>query len=100
MYELRFTKAAAEDLEALQREPLRLKRMRKTLGLLQVNPRYPGLNSHRYENFPGHPKEKVWDSYVDQGAGAWRVFWMYGPDEKRGGAPVPVITVLAITPHP
>lgn len=101
MYELRFTKATAEALAVMeQRDQLRLRRVRKTLGLLQTNPRHPGLNSHRYESFPGHPTVKVWDSYIDQGAGAWRVFWTYGPDEKRSGEVVRVITVLAITPHP
>lgn len=100
MYELRFTRAAADALAALERDPSRLKRVRKALVRLQVNPRHPGLSSHRYESFPGHPKAKVWDSYLDQGAGAWRVFWMYGPDEKRGDEPVRIITVLAITPHP
>lgn len=99
MYKLRFTKAAADALAALERDPLRLKRVRKTLALLEVNPRHPGLNSHRYESFPGHPKEKVWDSYVDQGAGAWRVFWRYGPSDLQGES-ANIITVLAITPHP
>jgi hypothetical protein len=101
VYELRFSNAAADTLAALeQRDPRRLKRVRKTLALLQANPRHPGLSSHQYENFPGHPKEKVWDSYVDQGAGAWRVFWRYGPEDQRGDSVVRVITVLAITPHP
>ncbi|MGH8906913.1 MAG: hypothetical protein ACRD0K_10445 [Egibacteraceae bacterium] len=101
MYELRFAKAAAQALTDLeQRDRTRLRRVRKTLGLLQANPRHPGLNSHRYESFPGQPTVKVWDSYSDQGAGASRIFWTYGPDEKRGGEAVRVITVLAITPHP
>lgn len=100
MYELRFTKSARDALAALERDPRRLRRVRKTLGYLQANPRYPGLNSHPYENFPGRPKEKVWDSYVDQGPGAWRIFWMYGPDEKRGDESIRVITILAIVPHP
>ncbi len=101
MYELRFAKAAAQALTELeQRDSLRLRRVRKTLGLLQTNPRHPSVNSHRYERFPGHPTTKVWDSYIDQGAGAWRIFWAYGPDEKRNGDVIRIITILAITPHP
>jgi hypothetical protein len=79
----------------------KLKKVQKALGLLEQNPRYPGLNSHQYENFPGYPKVKVWDSYVEnQAPNAWRIFWMYGPNELNDGTDVPVITILAITPHP
>jgi hypothetical protein len=31
---------------------------------------------------------------------AWRIFWRYGPDEDENGHRLPVITILAITPHP
>jgi hypothetical protein len=67
------------------------------------------LRSHQYENFPGLPKAKVWESYVENKTpGAWRIFWMYGPEERVDGADVAVITVLIITvitvliitPHP
>ncbi|WP_211472732.1 hypothetical protein [Actinocrinis puniceicyclus] len=71
------------------------------MALLEQNPRYPGLHSHQYENFPGAPKEKVWDSYVENKApNAWRIFWTYGPNETVDGKETAVITVLAITPHP
>jgi hypothetical protein len=32
--------------------------------------------------------------------GACRIFWHCGPDEIKGKKRVPVITVVAITPHP
>ncbi|WP_441247862.1 hypothetical protein [Kitasatospora sp. McL0602] len=57
---------------------------------------------HRYHARPGHLGERVFDSYVDRGTGAWRLFWTWGPAETddqdcgdRG-----VVTVLVIGPHP
>jgi hypothetical protein len=42
---------------------------------------------------------KVWDSYVENRTpSAWRIFWHFGPDEPE--AQLPVITVLAMGPHP
>jgi len=31
---------------------------------------------------------------------AYRIFWQYGPDEAKGKKRIPIITVVAITPHP
>ncbi|MFF2751944.1 hypothetical protein ACFVVA_41215 [Kitasatospora sp. NPDC058048] len=105
MYVLRFTEDAAETLRRLaagpKADPVKLRKVRKALALLQTDPRYPGLHSHQYEAFPGHAAEKVWDSYVENhNPSAWRIYWMYGPDEKTDqGEPVSVITVLVIGPH-
>ncbi|MDX2113751.1 MAG: hypothetical protein SFW63_08490 [Alphaproteobacteria bacterium] len=72
----------------------RLKAVRKTLGLLQTNPRHPGLNTHKYHSLHGPRGEDIFEAYAENNTpGAYRVFWFYGP-EKR------VITILAITPHP
>ncbi|ASF06225.1 hypothetical protein NBRGN_054_00200 [Nocardia brasiliensis NBRC 14402] len=102
-YELRFARAAADALQKLAERPntaTKLKKVHKALGLLQADPLYPGLNSHLYQNFPGLEKNKVWDSYVENHTpGAWRVYWMYGPDIERDGELVSIITVLAIGPH-
>ncbi|PXX54571.1 hypothetical protein DFR70_12412 [Nocardia tenerifensis] len=102
-YELRFAPAAADALHSLTQRPntaTKLRKVRKALGLLQTDPLYPGLNSHRYQNFPGLEKEKIWDSYIENHTpGAWRVYWMYGPDIERAGEPISIITVLAIGPH-
>ncbi|MGH3679683.1 MAG: hypothetical protein ACRDT2_05395 [Natronosporangium sp.] len=101
-YQLRFAPAAAETLARLERRGsvAKLKKVRKALGLLQTDPMYPGLHSHRYHLFPGLEKDKIWDSYVENRTpGAWRIYWMYGPDEVHDGVDVPVITVLVIGPH-
>jgi hypothetical protein len=100
-YKLRFAGQAAEILEALERggpnEQAKLRKVRRALGKLEQDPRHPGLASHRYESFPVDRDVKVWDSYVENRTpSAWRIFWRYGPDEPDQ----PVITVLAITPHP
>jgi hypothetical protein len=102
--QLRFAPVAAEAVQRLvdggQATAGKLKKVRKALGLLQADPRYPGLHSHLYQHFPGLDKGKVWDSYVENRTpGAWRIFWMYGPNEIRDDVEIPVITVLAIGPH-
>lgn len=101
-YKLRYAKQADEMLSALENDPAqeaRLKKVRKALKHLESNPRHPGLHSHPYESFPVDRNVKVWDSYVeDNTPSAWRIFWRYGPNEPD--ADLPVITVLAITPHP
>ena len=72
----------------------KLKKVRKTLGQIEINPRHPGLNSHQYESLSGPAGEPIWESYVEnQTPGAWRVWWWYGPDNGS-------ITILTIGPHP
>jgi hypothetical protein len=104
-YQLRFGPRAAASLKSLRdggpAVAGKLKKVGKALALLQQDPHYPGLHSHQYQRFPGHETSKVWDSYVEnRSPAAWRVYWMYGPDEKtEDGDPLQVITVLAIRPH-
>jgi hypothetical protein len=100
-FKLRFSPSARALLKELEQggpnEQTRLKKIRKALGHLELDPRYPGLHSHQYESFPVDTDVKVWDSYVENKTpGAWRIFWRYGPNEGD----VSVITVLAIGPHP
>ncbi len=96
-FELKFTKVAEGQLEALSRDghqEKKLIKVRRTLGRLQTNPMHPGLNSHKYSSMAGPNGEEVWDSYVENKTpSAWRVFWHYGPGKR-------VITILTITPHP
>jgi len=73
---------------------VKLRKVRKCLGLLETNPRHPGLQTHEYNSLEGANGEKVWEAYVENKTfSAWRVFWHYGPGKD-------VITILAITPHP
>lgn len=94
--ELRFTKEAAKVLRELETPnfKVKLKKVRKTLALLQQNPQYPGLQSHKYESVTASDGSAVWESYVEnQTPGAWRVFWQYGPGNG-------VLTIVTIGPHP
>ena len=103
-YELRFSPTSADAITKLVNggaaSRAKLKKVRKALGLLQADPMYPGLHSHLYQYFPGLEKGKVWDSYVENRTpGAWRIYWMYGPNEVRDGKEISIITVLVIGPH-
>jgi hypothetical protein len=45
--------------------------------------------------------EKIFEAYAqNKTPGAYRIFWHYGPDEIMGKKRTPVITIVAITPHP
>ncbi len=98
-------KAAAEAAIASRRQSKRrkstkaqglFKQVHKCTTFLLSNPRHPGLCTHEYHSLehPYEPGGKVFEPYVqNRTAGAYRLFWCYGPDKKQ-------ITLLAITPHP
>ncbi len=97
-FTLLLTPQAQSDLAALENDSglaKRLKAARKTLGLLELHgPRYPGLQSHKYDSLEGAHGEDVWESYAEQRTpAAYRIFWHYGPGQRE-------ITILAITAHP
>ena len=103
-YRLKFSTEADEQLRALENggpaTETKLNKVRPALALLEHDPRYPGLRSHQYENFPGAPTAKVWDSYVEnKNPSAWRIYWMYGPNKVVGGTEIAIITVLSIGPR-
>ncbi len=102
--QLRFTPEAAGQLQALAAQPAKTglhKQVLKTLGLLEINPRHPGLHTHAFESFAGAQGERVWEAYAqNKTPGAYRVFFHYGPDEIVKGKHLAVLTILAITPHP
>ncbi len=97
MFELIFTPQANSDLREIEIDPSKkniLKAVRKTLGLMETNPRYPSLNTHEFTSLKGPNGEKVFEAYVQQKTpAAYRIFWYYGPDRNQ-------ITIVAITPHP
>jgi hypothetical protein len=102
--ELRFTPEAAAKLKALGTSPASaglLKQVRKTLGLLETNLKHPSLNTHLYQSLQGPDGEQVFEAYAqNRTPGAYRVFFYYGPDRVTGKKRVPVLTIVAITPHP
>lgn len=102
--ELRFTPEAQRNLQELEASRARqglLKQVRKTLGLLETNLRHPSLNAHVYASLHGPNGEEVFEAYVqNRTPGAFRVFFYYGPDRISGKKRIPVLTIVAITPHP
>lgn len=82
------------DLQANTALAKRYKAVQKAIGLLQTNPRHPGLHTHKYSSLWGPCDEEVFEAYCENRTpGAYRLFWYYGPGKKA-------ITILAITPHP
>ena len=96
-FDLLFTPQAVSDLGKLENAPALLKRLkavRKALGFLQLNPRHPGLNTHKFSSLSGPNGEEVFEAYAENKTpAAYRIFWFYGPEKKH-------ITIIAITPHP
>ncbi len=96
-FRLQFTKEAKENLRKLESDgglSKRLKAVRKALGLLESNPRHPGLRTHEFTSLPGPRGERVFEAYAEQATpAAYRIFWIYGPGKGE-------ITIVAITPHP
>lgn len=96
-FKLLFTKEAKRQIGELERSPDQLKRfraVRKALGLLETNPRYPSLRTHKYQTLTRELGVEVFEAYAEQNTpAAYRIFWHYGPDRGQ-------ITILTITPHP
>lgn len=68
-------------------------RLAKALQHLHTNPRHPGLKTHEIEPLTRRYGMKIWQSYMDQGKQARRIYWTYGPNRQE-------ITILGIEPHP
>lgn len=102
--QLRFTDESAVQLNALSADPAKKglhKQVLKTLGLLELNTRHPGLRTHEYHSLEGMKGERVWEAYAqNKTPGAYRVFFHYGPDEVAGKRRIPIVTIIAITTHP
>lgn len=69
------------------------KRFAKTIKFLSSNPKHPGLQTHEIEELSERYGMKIWQSYLDQGKTARRMYWTYGPNRGE-------ITILGISPHP
>jgi len=96
-FELLFTEQASlafDELEMNKSFQAQFKATRKALGYLEINPRHPSLNTHKFTSLSGPKGEEVFEAYAQNHTpGAYRIFWYYGPDKMQ-------ITIVAITPHP
>jgi hypothetical protein len=101
---VKFTPTADMQLTALEETPAKaaiLRQVRKALGYLELDPRHPSLHTHEFLSLTGLNGEKIFEAYAqNKTPGAYRIFWHYGPDEIVGKKRTPVITIVAITPHP
>lgn len=100
---IKFTPKADEQYSALENAPSKaiFLQVRKALSYLEIDPRHPGLNTHEFTSLAGANGEKMFEAYAQNNTpGAYRIFWHYGPDEAKGKGRTPVITIVAITPHP
>jgi hypothetical protein len=100
---VKFTPTADAQYTALEKasNAALVVQVRKAIGYLEIDPHHPGLHTHEFTSLCGANGEKVFEAYAQNNTpGAYRIFWHYGPDETKGRKRIPVITVLAITPHP
>ncbi len=97
MFEIYYTNLAEEQLFILKKDQglkKRYKAVVKSINLLAVNPRHPGLCTHEFTSMKGPAGEKIFEAYAEQKTpAAFRIFWYYGPSKKQ-------ITILTIIPHP
>jgi len=102
--QIKFTPTADGQLTALQDLPSSaaiFQQVRKAIGYLEIDPHHSSLNTHEFTSLTGANGEKVFEAYAQNNTpGAYRIFWHYGPDETKGKTRIPVITIVAITPHP
>ena len=101
---IKFTPTADKQLTALEGTTSKaavLAQVRKALGYLELDPHHPSLHAHEFLSLTGVHGEKIFEAYAQNNTpGAYRIFWHYGPDEIMGKKRTPVITIVAITPHP
>ena len=105
MFELEWADKAQETYNLLKDDAShknRHKAVKKTLKFLARDPRHNSLQTHEYVSLRGPNGEKVFEAYAQQKtSAAYRVFWYYGVDKiDKNGKRIPIITILAITPHP
>jgi hypothetical protein len=99
---IKFTPTADEQYKALEHAKAAIfVQVRKALGYLEIDPHHPSLNTHEFTSLTGANGEKVFEAYAQNNTpGAYRIFWHYGLYETKGKKRTPVITIVAITPHP
>ena len=100
---IKFTPTADNHYKALENslsQAAVFQQVRKALGYFELDPHHPSLNTHEFTSLAGVHGEKVFEAYAQNNTpGADRIFWHYGPDEIKGKKRIPVITIVAITPH-
>lgn len=95
---------ARGEYRSLEADPSKakiLEQVRKVLAFMEVNLEHPSLQTHKLKEISTTSGDPIFEAYVQQHTpGAYRIFFHYGPDELQGGKRIPVLTILAIIPHP
>jgi hypothetical protein len=94
-YQVLLTTKVSEVLDQLKAgDQRKTKKVVKALALLEADPAYPGLASHRFDALDKTFDQTIWESYVENDTpSAWRIWWYFGPDQGQ-------ITVVDVGPHP
>lgn len=96
-YKLLLTDELRDGLKAISQDPAMAGlefQLKAAITKIAHNPRYKGLNSHKYQSLNDRYGQDIWESYVQNNTpGAWRLFWFYGPEKDE-------ITLVLATPHP
>ncbi len=96
-FKLKYTEEANRQLDELENSPQKApewKKIRKALGLMEVNLKHPSLHTHKYSSLNGPNGEEIFEAYAEnKTSGAYRIFWYYGPSKEY-------ITILSVIPHP
>ena len=81
VFQLIFTDEARSQLRDLETDERKLKKVQNCLARIQLDPKHPGLNSHKYTAIKGKDGQDIWESYVENNTpSAWRIFWFYGEE--------------------
>ena len=84
----------ALEFDRNKKDWVKLEKVCKCQGYLQINPRHPSLGTHEYSSMRWENAEKVWEAYAEnRTSSAGRVFWHYGPSYSE-------ITIVAVTAFP
>lgn len=70
-----------------------LERWAKAIRLLRRDLSHPGLWTHEIDALSRRYGRTVFQSYLDQGERARRIYWVYGPNRGE-------ITIVGLEPHP
>lgn len=96
-FKITITKEFKQQITAIKEDPTREGlefQIKATITKLAHDPKYKGLNSHKFSSLNEKYGCEVWESYVQNNTpGAWRLFWLYGKGKNE-------ITLLLVIPHP
>ncbi|MBD2120191.1 hypothetical protein [Trichocoleus sp. FACHB-262] len=75
--QLKFTDSAAEALEELRRTPLKLERVRKILGYLELRRKDASFKTQEFDR-PGPNGEQMFVSCSTDNPAAFQIYWFIG----------------------